>query len=107
MNLSLRLCGLAASLFITPVWSVDIDPDRERYLTNLVIHDCGSCHGTQLKGSLGPPLTAHALEKYSELWIELTILNGQSGTAMPPWRDLLAPHEAAWLAQALKKGEIN
>ncbi|MGB5705909.1 MAG: cytochrome c [Arenicellales bacterium] len=107
MNTRLRLCGLAASLFITPAWGIDIDPDRERYLTNLVIHDCGSCHGTRLKGGLGPPLTTHALEKYTEEWIELVILDGQSGTAMPPWRDLLSPNDAAWLAKALKYGEIE
>jgi cytochrome c55X len=47
------------------------------------------------------------LEKYTVEWIELVILNGQSGTAMPPWRDLLSPNDAAWLAKALKYGEIE
>ncbi|MGI9316123.1 MAG: c-type cytochrome [bacterium] len=107
MNVCLRLCGLVVSLLVTPTWSGDIDPDRERYLTNLLIHDCGSCHGTQLKGGLGPPLTTHALEKYTSEWIELVILNGQNGTAMPPWRDLLGIDDAAWLAKALKTGEIK
>ena len=107
MNTRLRLYGLAASLFIAPAWCTDIDPDRKSYLTNLVIHDCGSCHGTRLKGGLGPPLTTHALEKYTVEWIELVILNGQNGTAMPPWRDLLSSNDAAWLARALKSGEIE
>lgn len=107
MNSHLQLFGLAASLFFAPAWSADLDPDRVRYLTNLLIHDCGSCHGTKLKGGLGPPLTTNALEKYSVKWIELVILNGQNGTAMPPWRDLIKPGEAAWLAKALKAGEVK
>jgi cytochrome c55X len=75
---------------------------RQQELANLLQQDCGSCHGLQFKGGLGPPLLPdHLRGKPDSLLIE-TILNGRTGTAMPPWRGLLTESEAAWLVERLR-----
>jgi cytochrome c55X len=99
--------GLAVSFLLTQAATAEVDPDRAKELTDLLVHDCGSCHGTLLKGGLGPPLTADALSQKPLQWIEHVILNGRHGTAMPPWRNLLNPEEAGWLASTLKSGQIH
>lgn len=76
--------------------------ERQQQLLNLLKQDCGSCHGLQFKGGLGPPLLPDSLQgKPDSLLIE-TMLNGRPGTAMPPWRALLSPDEAAWLVTQLR-----
>jgi cytochrome c55X len=81
-----------------------IDPAK---LSNLVLQDCGSCHGMTLKGGLGTPLTAQHLRKWTRDQIVHIILDGVPGTPMPPWRPLLTETEAAWIANALKKGALK
>ena len=39
--------------------------------------------------------------------LEAVILDGVPGTPMPPWRPLLTPAEAAWIAQKLKSGRLE
>ena len=82
-----------------------IENARQQELIYLLKQDCGSCHGLTLKGGLGPALLPHNLAGKSVDFLTLTILDGRPGTAMPPWRPLLKPQEARWLAQILISGE--
>jgi len=81
------------------------EPDRAR-LADLVVQDCGSCHGLTLKGGLGRPLTPDALSGLSHENIRDIILDGLPGTPMPPWRPLLSVAEAETIAAMLKSGSV-
>lgn len=83
----------------------DISVNRQSELSNLLIQDCGSCHGLKLKGGLGPPLLPRALVGKSAEYLSLVILNGVPDTAMPPWREIIVPDEAKWMATRLLKGD--
>ena len=82
----------------------DISVKRQSELSNLLIQDCGSCHGLKLKGGLGPALLPDALSGKSASYLSTVILQGRPGTAMPPWRELLSPAEAQWMANTLLQG---
>lgn len=86
--------------------SAEPAPDTKK-LTNLVVQDCGSCHGLTLKGGLGKPLTADALAGWDREQLTHIILDGVPGTPMPPWRPLLTEAEARWIADALKQGLVR
>lgn len=77
---------------------------RKKELLHLVKQDCGSCHGMTLKGGLGPPLLPDELINKPEYFLTITILEGRPGTAMPPWKDILNPQEAKWIAEQLIEG---
>lgn len=81
------------------------EPDTAR-LRDLVVQDCGSCHGLTLKGGLGRPLTREALENFPLETVRDIILDGLPGTPMPPWRPLLTEKEAALIADMLKSGAL-
>lgn len=66
--------------------AAEVPPDRAADLENMVLQDCGSCHGLTRKGGLGSPLTADALANADADGLALIILDGVPGTAMPPWR---------------------
>ena len=78
-----------------------IPPARAAELSNLLLQDCGSCHGLTRKGGLGSPLTPEALGGQTREGVAAIILDGVPGTAMPSWRPLLTEAEALWLADAL------
>lgn len=80
-------------------------PDPAK-LTQLVLQDCGSCHGMTLKGGLGKPLTAEHLAQWNREQIVHIILEGVPGTPMPPWKPLLSEAEARWIADRLKQGTL-
>lgn len=80
------------------------DEQRQRELAYLLRHDCGSCHGLQLKGGLGPALLPERLRSQSAEQLAATILHGRPGTPMPPWQPFLSRQEALWLANRLKRG---
>lgn len=82
--------------------AAEVPPDRAAALENMVIQDCGSCHGLTMKGGLGRPLTAEALAHADREGLALIVLDGVPGTAMPPWRPLLTEAEALWIADYLK-----
>jgi len=82
----------------------DLTPARQKELHNLVVQDCGSCHGLTLKGGLGKPLLPANLEPFPDEALAAVILDGVKGTPMPPWRGLLTETEALWIAQQLKQG---
>jgi len=77
---------------------------RAGELTDLLIQDCGSCHGLQLKGGLGPALLPQHLAGKSADYLSAVILEGRAGTAMPPWNAILSPAEARWMAERLLAG---
>jgi len=69
---------------LAPV-SAALDTTRQAELLYLLKHDCGSCHGMTRKGGLGPPLLPENLGGRPQLLFVDTILDGRSGTPMPPW----------------------
>lgn len=95
---------LALVLAAAPA-AAEVTADRAQALEHLVVQDCGSCHGLTMKGGLGRPLTAEALEGAAPETLVSIILDGVPGTAMPPWRPLLTEDEAAWIAHYLLKDE--
>lgn len=58
-----------------------------------------------LRGGLGPPLTAQALERKPSQALAAVILFGRPGTPMPPWKGMLSEAEVQWLVQRLKSGD--
>lgn len=84
--------------------SDDIAEQRQQELRNLLVQDCGSCHGLTLKGGLGPALLPDKLSSQSLDYLSAVILDGRPGSAMPPWRALLSPAEARWIAERLLEG---
>ena len=84
--------------------SSDPSPQRQQRLVHMVRQDCGSCHGLQLTGGLGPALTPAALREWPVESLVATILNGRPGTPMPPWRGFVTEDEATWIARNLRDG---
>jgi cytochrome c55X len=80
---------------------------RQRDLTRLVVHDCGSCHGMRLTGGLGPPLTRDSIARKPRDSMVATIMHGRRGTAMPPWSGLLNEADAAWIVDRLQEGRLD
>ena len=80
------------------------DQARQRDLRHLLIHDCGSCHGTRMAGGLGPPLLPENLAAKPDEVLAAIILNGVPGSAMPPWRPFLTEEETRWLVETLRRG---
>lgn len=93
----LVLGGSAAAGELGPA----IGPEAAARLENLVLQDCGSCHGLTRKGGLGSPLTREALAGQEREGIAGIILDGIPQTAMPPWRPLMSEAEAFWIADYL------
>jgi len=84
--------------------STMLSEQRRTELHNLLLQDCGSCHGMTLKGGLGPALTPGALKDKPREFIEFTIREGRSGTPMPPWKNILTRDEILWLVDTLYTG---
>ncbi len=80
---------------------------RRARLTELVREDCGSCHGSELRGGLGPPLLPGSLRGKDPRMLEQVILDGRPGTPMPPWRRFLSPADARWIVEKLQEGFPN
>ena len=104
-----RLIWPALSLVIAvPLAASDgISGDRQLELRNLLVQDCGSCHGLTMRGGLGPALLPDALSGKSTEAISAVIMNGRPGSAMPPWRSVLSPAEARWMAEVLLSGDLQ
>ncbi len=97
---------LVAILLLTalPATAQDVAPQRAAALENMLIQDCGSCHGLRMTGGLGNPLTPDALAGWPDDSLVATILHGRPGTAMPPWEALLSPDDARWMVDRLRQG---
>lgn len=104
-----RLTWLALSFMVAaPLAASDqLSADRQQELRNVLIQDCGSCHGLTMHGGLGPALVPDRLAGKSIEYLSIVILNGRPGTAMPAWRSLLSPAEARWMANQLLQGEVQ
>ena len=102
-----RLSWLTLSLLISlPLQAQELPgSERRQELGELLIQDCGSCHGLTLRGGLGPDLSAASLRGKSVEYLSRVILDGRPGTAMPAWRPLLSAAEARWLAEMLIAGQ--
>jgi len=110
----LLLVGMAA--LYSPVYAIDnsIETSHKQYsplteqrrveLKDLLLQDCGSCHGMTMKGGLGPALTADVLHTKSRQMITSTIREGRPGTPMPPWKSILSEQEIQWLVETLYTG---
>ena len=81
-------------------------PSEQDRLANLVIQDCGSCHGLTLRGGLGPPLRPENLAHLPVEAIAAIVSEGVPGSAMPPWKPLLSPEEIHWISEQLKSGAL-
>lgn len=82
----------------------EISAERQTELMYLLKQDCGSCHGMTLKGGLGPALLPENLQGKPKELLVTTILEGRSGTAMPPWKAMLTQTEAEWITLQLQQG---
>ena len=80
------------------------DQARRSEMVQLIRQDCGACHGMQLTGGLGPPITPAALKDKPVASLKATILDGRRGTAMPPWRPFITEAEAEWMVALLVRG---
>jgi len=110
MKLSI-LFVLSLGLLISPLVTVfandELSVERQQFLRNLLIQDCGSCHGLKLKGGLGPALLPERLKHQPATLITSTILNGRPGTAMPAWKAILSNQDAQWMATQLQHGALQ
>jgi len=97
--MGLLLCLAQASALAAPSLA------RQKELRDLLLQDCGACHGMTLKGGLGPALTPEALAGKSPEFLRKTITQGRPGTPMPPWGNLLSDSDIDWLVQTLLRGE--
>ena len=104
MMMRLLLAGLTLVASSAGAEPLSPDPSRHAELVRLVRHDCGSCHGLELTGGLGPALTPAALAGRPVETIVSVIVDGRAGTAMPPWRAFLTDAEARAIARALQTG---
>ena len=99
--------AIAALVCLSSGSASALDAARQAALGDLVRQDCGSCHGLSLKGGLGKPLRPEALAGVDIDGLAAIILDGVPGTPMPPWRGLISPEEAKWIAAQLKKGAFH
>lgn len=98
------LLALAAAFIAAGAAQAQVTPERQQTLVHMVRQDCGACHGLQLTGGLGPPLTPQALQDRTLASIVATTLEGRPGTPMPPWKSMLSEADAVWIAQQLRAG---
>ncbi len=99
MLLQLAACGTSPA----PMESTSFTT-HERQLLRMVRQDCGSCHGMQMTGGLGPALTPDALRDWSIENLTATIYHGRPGTPMPGWKALISESDAQWISRQLKYG---
>ena len=107
MRLSASLSLIVSTLLISSTLASGLTDDRKIELRNLVLQDCGSCHGMTMKGGLGSALTPAKLDDADVAALASIILDGVPGKPMPPWRGLINENEAKWIAEALKNGQIR
>ena len=81
-----------------------IDGARQSQLIRMVRQDCGSCHGIQLTGGLGPALTRQAMAEIPFDSLFSVIYHGRPGTPMPGWKTMISEQDASWIARQLQLG---
>ena len=80
------------------------DAARQTQLIRMVRQDCGSCHGIQLTGGLGPALTRQAMAEIPFDSLFSVIYHGRPGTPMPGWKTMISEQDASWIARQLQLG---
>ncbi|TCS61786.1 c-type cytochrome [Varunaivibrio sulfuroxidans] len=100
----LAVLTLVSAFLAAPALAQDPSAPRQKVLIYQLIQDCGSCHGSTLKGGLGPALLPGNLKGKDAEVLAAIILNGVPGTPMPPWRFEINEDEALWLARRIKEG---
>ena len=80
------------------------DAAQQTRLIRMVRQDCGSCHGIQLTGGLGPALTAQTMRDIPLDNLVAVIYHGRPGTPMPGWKSMISETDASWIAQQLQVG---
>ncbi|MBN9424663.1 MAG: cytochrome C55X NirC [Candidatus Accumulibacter sp. 66-26] len=107
MRLTLFLAAAllpAAALAQPPASVAAPTPERQKEIVHLVRQDCGSCHGMNFGGGLGPSLKPEALRDKPVESLVATIYGGRPGTPMPPWHRFLSESEAEWVVERLLQG---
>ena len=97
---------LILTLALLPAWAQadEPGPERQAQLIRMVRQDCGSCHGIQLTGGLGPELTQARMLDIPFDSLLATIYNGRPGTPMPGWKSMISEADATWIARPLQAG---
>ena len=105
----IRLTSLALSLLVSlPLHAGEgLSEQRQQELGNLLVQDCGSCHGLRMRGGLGPALLPEVLQSRPQDYLVNVILEGRPGTAMPGWGALLSDEEARWMTERLLDGDLD
>lgn len=98
--------GVAVGLMLLAGGAFAGAPENRAELANMVIQDCGSCHGLTMRGGLGPPLRPDDLKQQTVESIAAIIKEGVDGTAMPPWKPLLTDEQIFWISRQLKSGAL-
>jgi len=95
---------LILTLALLPAWAQadEPGPERQAQLIRMVRQDCGSCHGIQLTGGLGPELTQARMLDIPFDSLLATIYNGRPGTPMPGWKSMISEADATWIARQLQ-----
>lgn len=97
---------IAACAVVSTLAHADVSKERAVVLDNLLQHDCGSCHGLTLRGGLGPALTRDLMRTRTTQALAAAIRDGVPGSAMPPWRELLAAEDIDYLVRRLQ-GDVQ
>lgn len=103
---TLQSCGVSLLLCLVAhqVHAQAPDAARQRELIRMVRQDCGSCHGIQLTGGLGPALTRDRMADFPYDSLVAVIYNGRPGTPMPGWKTMISEADAHWIARQLQAG---
>lgn len=82
---------------------------RKMELQNIVLQDCGSCHGITLQGGLGASLRKEDLldRGHTATTLQQVISEGRPAQAMPGWKAILTPSEILWISEALLDGRFE
>lgn len=99
-----RWLYLSSLLLVTTGVFADLTALRQQQLHNMLVQDCGSCHGLRFRGGLGPALLPEQLRHKPRQLLLSSILQGRPGTAMPGWSGLLSKQEANWMLDQLISG---
>lgn len=105
----MSLCAATSWMLVTACSAPTVPPatsmnQHQLHLVRMVRQDCGSCHGMQLTGGLGPPLTPASLTNMPLDSVIATIYHGRPGTPMPGWKNMISEADARWIAEQLRNG---
>ncbi len=103
-TLLLTLHAVGAVAQTPPAAPAEPSAEHRTQLIRMVRQDCGSCHGIQLTGGLGPALTRELMAQIPLDSLFAVIYHGRPGTAMPGWKTMISEQDAHWIARQLQQG---